>query len=153
MKTNIFALSCLFMLSMYACSPEEDTEEVPNPADNYSNTELTLHNADRELWKLTKEYFNNVDITASNQPCEMDNVHIFQAQGNYIIDAGDSKCENNPEPDQVLGKFLLNEDETKITFTFPDTSFTAEILVLDGSEFTWETEVDGEMIKKQFLKQ
>ncbi|MGB0429467.1 MAG: lipocalin family protein [Bacteroidia bacterium] len=147
MKLFKFSIALSFVLFMAACGSDSE-DESPQPT--YTAKELALHGGDSKYWVLTKELYNQVDITASYQPCELDNVYIFDKYDNYSIDAGPTTCVNDPEPDVSRGVFELDETNNTLTITQPDTSFTANIITLESASLVWEITVDGEVIQKTF---
>ncbi len=147
MKTFQFFATTLIALFISACGTD-DTDETPQ--DNYTTKELALHGGNSKYWVLTKELYNGTDITASYQECEIDNVYIYDKYDNYSIDAGPTKCTNNPEPDVSRGVYELDETANTLTITRPDSTLTANILALESSKLQIEFTVDGEVIQRTF---
>jgi hypothetical protein len=145
---NLYLLAILsLMVSIYSCGTD-DTDEQPEP--EFTQTQLSLHGGDSKYWVLTKENYNGVDITASYQECELDNVYIFDKYDNHTIDAGPTKCENNPEPDVSRGYYELDEANNTLEIGSADTSYTVNVIELSTSILKWDIEVDGEVIEKTF---
>ena len=150
---NLFLLIILSFVAIaivYSCGSNEPDEPTES---EFTQTELALHGGDSKYWILSKETFNGVDITASYLECELDNVYIFDKYENHSIDAGSTKCENNPEPDVKRGYYKLDEANSTLEIGSSDTIYTVRIMELSTSILKWDIEVDGEVIEKTFERQ
>lgn len=129
MKKPIFFLLGLLALSFVACDKDDDNSG--------SNTDKLTSGK----WKLSasvaKFTFNGieqtVDVYGQLQDCETDNELEFKADGTLISDEAAEKCNAN-DPDQEVGTWSFNQDETEITVSGIDDSFTAEIIELTNSK-------------------
>lgn len=150
MKINLAFLLVLTGFLFDSCK-DDDTPPPPPPASIYNETELSLHNGDQKRWTLTKELFNGTDITSSLKDCELDNVYIFEAPDNYNIDAGGTKCPENPEADVRRGYFEFGTDQKTIKLGFADTSYVVTISKLESETFVWTVKVEsGDEIERTF---
>ncbi|MFY0674585.1 MAG: lipocalin family protein [Bacteroidia bacterium] len=147
MKSVYFVISLAFLLSIYSCGTN-GSDEQPEP--EFTQSQLALHGGDSKFWMLTKENYNGIDITASYKACELDNVYIFDKYDNQSIDAGATKCQDNPEPDVKRGYYKLDEVNNTLEIGSADTIYTVNILELSTSKLKWDIEVDGEVIERIF---
>ncbi|MBI1184916.1 hypothetical protein GC194_11635 [bacterium] len=143
----LFSLAIASTVFFSACS-KKDNNDYPV---KYSDKELALQGGEEKYWLLSKELYNGEDITASFQPCEMDNVFKFDIYKNYSVDAGPTTCENNPEPDVVRGSYELDETKNTLKISTKDSVFTATLLDLETSKLRWQVEVGGETIEQTFV--
>lgn len=152
MKTlSLSLLACLGLLLFTACG-KDDEPEKPD-ASVYTEAELSLHAGATKYWLLHQELFDGRDITSSYKSCEKDDVHTFDTYGNYNIDAGVSKCSDNPEPDLVRGYFKLDEENQTIELGYQDTVFNCTLLKLATDELGIEYEVEGTKVQKTYKPQ
>jgi len=129
MKKPIFFLLALLALSFAACDKDDDNSG--------SNTDKLTNGK----WKLSasvaKFTFNGmeqtVDVYGQLPDCDTDNEIEFKADGTLISDEADEKCNAN-DPQQEVGTWSFNQDETEITVSGIDDNFTAEIIELTNSK-------------------
>jgi len=152
MKTLLLGCLALFISVTYvSCGNDEPTTD-DNPSE-YTEKELSLHGGNQRYWKLKSDLYNNTDLMQSYKACEKDNIHVFDIHGNYNIDAGATKCTDNPEPDLLRGYYELNEEKNTILLSYGDTTFTADIIELSAEILHWQREVDGAIIQKTYKVQ
>ena len=147
MKQLLYILAITSVSMVYSCG-SDGTDEEQQP--EFTAMQLALHGGDSKFWILTQEKYNGVDITASYQACELDNVYIYDQYENQSVDAGPTTCENNPEPDVKRGYYELDEANKTLEIGNSDTIYVVNILNLSASELKWQIEVDGEMIERTF---
>jgi len=147
MKTFSFSLiASLGLLFFSSCDKQDEPDDEPT----YTEAELSLHAAGTKYWLLHQEFFDGKDITSSYKECEIDNVHIFDTYGNYNIDAGVTKCPQNPEENLVRGYYKLDEEKQTLEIGYADTVVNATLVKLSTDELSWETEVEGIKVSKTY---
>jgi len=127
------------LTTMSSCTDE--------PIKPKTKTELLTASA----WKI-KEFTVNpgidiggvviTDFLTQLDPCDIDDLNIYKADGNGIIDEGPTKC-NPSDPQTTTFKWVFNPDETKIT---EDNTDTYDIIQLDETTFKTTIIADGSEI-------
>jgi len=146
---NKLSLSFLVLIAfLFACGGNDPVDEGTTP--EFTPKELIFHGGDQRYWLLTKELISGTDVTSGYAACELDNIYIFDKYGNYNIDAGATKCANNPEQDVRIGFYEFDEANNKLKLGNSDTTYTVDILVLETSKLRWQVEVGGELIERTF---
>lgn len=133
MKRNVFKILTLLLLAVViitanSCKKDEDEK---------TKTDLLTGN----YWKFTAMNispaieFNGLeysDLFGLMPNCSKDDLIKYNADGTLIFDEGPSKCDEG-DPQTETGNWAFNADETKITETYDDGSFTYDVVELTES--------------------
>lgn len=108
MKKTLFAI--LFIaVAFVACKKKE------------KNTTTKSEMLEKGKWKVSELKFKNAsgeqDLLDLTSECDKDNFYFFNADKSITADEGASKC-NSADPQSTTdGKWALDNDDTKLSFT------------------------------------
>lgn len=148
---QLFPLFFLLFICFFSSCGEKDPIDDDDKKPEFTSKEMMLHNGDKRYWILTKEIIAGTDVTSGIDNCQLDNIYIFDKYGNYNIDAGATKCPNNPEDDVIIGFYTLDEANNKLTLGNNDTTIVCDILLLETSKLRWKAEINHEIIERTFV--
>lgn len=133
--------------ALNACSKNEDPENV-DPTANYQ-TNLIDKNYIRVSSISNPAYpvgngVLSTDMYADyyKQPCVLDDLWMFKANGDYLYDHGAIKCNSNEEQ-TLIWKWKFMENNTILQLSNPGTPYinNLKILVIDGTTLKYEMKV------------
>ena len=149
MKIKTLFAAVLTGLLMASCGSDESSDP---PKTEYSDKELSLHGGLEKFWLLSNEKIGGTDVTGTYKPCQLDDTYSFDVNDRYAISAGDTYCQDNPEPETIPGYFKFDEANSTLELSTADTVITVNILELSASTLKWKTTTDDGEWERTYTK-
>jgi hypothetical protein len=140
----IFAIACLILIS--SCKKDDEPK--------ISKTEL-LAGKTSKSWKQTAGKENGSDYFSTWASCNKDDVYVFNANKNFELNEGASKCEptHNQIADTGVWELKSNDSVLKITTASDIIEIEASILELTATTLRIRYTNQGDVYEETYTAQ
>lgn len=130
MKRVLITLSAVLLIAGFnGCSKDDDGAKLSETltGKNWKLTAMTINPAINFLGIMISDVYSMMD------PCDQDDLIIFNANGVMISDEGPTTC-NTGDPQQTTGSWTLSGDEKFLTVISEGDTLTMEVVSFSASK-------------------